>query len=87
MSLDIRHDEENQQFTAVLEEEEIGELAYARPDDKTIDFQHTFIEEQHRSKGHADTLIKHGLDFADQQGLTVKASCRAVASYLDRHPR
>ena len=87
MSLDIRHDEENQQFTAVLEKEEIGELAYARPDDTTIDFQHTFIEQDYRGKGHANTLIKHALDYADQQGLQIKATCRAVASYLDRYPR
>ncbi|MFC6997608.1 GNAT family N-acetyltransferase [Rufibacter roseus] len=87
MPLNIRHDEQHQQFTALLDQAEIGELAYALPDSETIDFQHTFIEKEHRGQGHANTLIKFGLDYASEQGLQVKATCRAVASYLERYPQ
>ncbi|MGV3538993.1 MAG: GNAT family N-acetyltransferase [Rufibacter sp.] len=87
MSLDIRHDQASQQFTAFLEQEEIGELAYALPDDQTMDFQHTFIEQEHRGKGYADQLIKHCLDYANENGKKVRATCQAVASYLERHPK
>ncbi|MBC3541238.1 GNAT family N-acetyltransferase [Rufibacter sediminis] len=86
MKLDIQHDEEAQQFTALLENEDIGELAYALPDDETIDFQHTYLEEEYRGKGLADQLIKHGIDYATSKGLEVRASCPAVAKYLERHP-
>lgn len=84
MSLKIKHDEKNQQFTAYLQEEEIGELTYALPNPETIDFQHTFIKENYRGKGHANNLIQHGLDYAAQQNLTVKATCQAVAKYMER---
>ncbi|GGK65269.1 hypothetical protein GCM10011405_11630 [Rufibacter glacialis] len=87
MNLDFQHDQEAQQFTALLENEDIGELAYALPDEDTIDFQHTFIEEEHRGKGYADQLIKHGLDYAASKGLEVRATCQAVASYLERNPK
>ncbi|RNI31693.1 GNAT family N-acetyltransferase [Rufibacter latericius] len=86
MNLDIQHDEEAQQFTALLEQEDIGELAYALPDEETIDFQHTYIEEEYRGKGYANKLIKHGLDYAASKGLEVRASCPAVARYLERNP-
>jgi uncharacterized protein len=86
MALDIKHDTQNQQFTAYLENEEIGELAYALPEDGIIDFQHTFIEEQHRGKGLADELIQHGLDHAKQNGFEIRATCTAVITYLKRNP-
>ncbi|WP_205502709.1 GNAT family N-acetyltransferase [Rufibacter psychrotolerans] len=87
MSLDIRHDKEAQQFTALLEQEDIGELAYGLPEPETIDFQHTFIEEQHRGKGYAEQLIKRGLEYASSHGLQVRASCPAVARYLEQNPQ
>ncbi|WP_192823567.1 GNAT family N-acetyltransferase [Rufibacter sp. LB8] len=86
MSLDIQHDEEYQQFTAFLNNEEIGELAYATPEPDIMDFQHTFIEKEYRGKGLADELIKHGLDYAAENGFQVRATCKAVASYLERNP-
>ncbi|WP_207435582.1 GNAT family N-acetyltransferase [Sabulibacter ruber] len=86
MNLDIRHDEEAQQFTALLEQEDIGELAYGLPEPEVMDFQHTFIEEEHRGKGYANKLIKHGIDYATSKGYQVRASCPAVARYLEQHP-
>ncbi|GAB2548475.1 GNAT family N-acetyltransferase [Rufibacter soli] len=86
MKINIRHDQQDQQFTACLNEDEIGELAYALPEPQVIDFQHTFIEEEHRGKGVADQLIKHGLDYAQQQKLEVRATCTAVARYLEKNP-
>ncbi|MFC0606517.1 GNAT family N-acetyltransferase [Rufibacter quisquiliarum] len=87
MSLEIQHDTSAQQFTAYLGKEEIGELAYALPEEAAIDFQHTFIEQEYRGKGYADQLIKHGLEYAQEKGLNVIATCQAVASYLERHPQ
>ncbi|QHL87323.1 GNAT family N-acetyltransferase [Nibribacter ruber] len=85
MTLDIKHDKENQQFTAFLEDQEIGELAYALPEDGVMDFQHTFIEQEYRGKGLADQLIQHGLDHAKNNGFKIVATCTAVAKYLERH--
>ncbi|AKQ47696.1 hypothetical protein TH63_12780 [Rufibacter radiotolerans] len=86
MKINIRHDQEDQQFTACHEEAEIGELAYALPEAQIIDFQHTFIEEEHRGKGYAGQLIKHGIEYAIQQKLEIRASCPAVAKYLEKNP-
>jgi predicted GNAT family acetyltransferase len=87
MSITIRHDEEAQQFTALLEKEDIGELAYAMPEPDVIDFQHTFIESEHRGKGFADQLIQQGLDYAADKKYKVRASCPAVANYMEKHPQ
>jgi predicted GNAT family acetyltransferase len=87
MALDIKHDTENQQFTAYMDNQEIGELAYALPADKVMDFQHTYIEDQHRGKGLAGQLIQHGLDHAKQNGFEIRATCTAVATYLKKNPQ
>lgn len=86
MNLNIRHDQEDQQFTACHNEDEIGELAYALPEPTIIDFQHTFLEEEYRGKGLANQLIQHGITYAVQQKLEIRASCPAVAKYLEKNP-
>lgn len=86
MALEIKHDETAQEFVALLNQEDIGELAYAMPEEDVIDFQHTFLEKQFRGKGYGDQLIKHGIDYAQEKGYRIMASCPAVSNYLERHP-
>lgn len=85
MEIKINHDIEGQEFTVELGQDQ-AELTYAKPEEKVIDFQHTFVPEQYRNNGVADQLIQTGLQYAQQQQFRVIATCPFVASYIRRHP-
>ena len=57
MEVTIAHDLEGQEFTATLANDQ-AELSYAKPEEKVIDFQHTFVPECFRGKGVANKLIQ-----------------------------
>jgi hypothetical protein len=84
MEAKVVHDEAAQEFTIDLEGDQ-AELAYAKPEDKVLDFQHTFVPENFRGEGMADKLIKTGLEYAQDNDYKVIASCPAVAAYVRRH--
>ena len=84
MEVKVTHDQEAQEFSAQLEGEQ-AELAYAKPEDNVIDFQHTFVPEKFRGKGVANKLIETGLKYAESQKFKVIASCPAVSAYVRRH--
>jgi uncharacterized protein len=84
MEVIINHDQEGQEFTATLGNDQ-AELSYAKPDEKIIDFQHTFVPECFRGKGVADQLIRTALAYAQDQKLRVIASCPVVSSFIRRH--
>lgn len=85
MEVQVDHDLEGQEFNVVLGQDQ-AELTYAKPEEKVIDFQHTFVPEQYRNNGVGDQLIQAGLKYAQQQQFRVIASCPFVASYIRRHP-
>jgi uncharacterized protein len=84
MEVTIKHDQEGQEFTATLGNDQ-AELSYAKPEEKVIDFQHTFVPECFRGNGVANKLIKAALGYAQEQQYRVIASCPAVSSYIRRH--
>ncbi len=84
MEVQIKHDQEAQEFSAQLDGDQ-AELAYALPEDNVIDFQHTFVPESFRGKGIANQLIETGLKYAESQKYKVIASCPAVSAYVRRH--
>lgn len=84
MELNIIHDEEDLRFYAVIEGDE-AELTYTYPESGVMDFDHTFVPEGSRGKGHADKLVQSGLDYARSQNYQVIPSCPVVATYIKRH--
>ena len=85
MDIEIKHDKQGQEFFINLDGD-TAELSYARPRQDVIDFQHTFVPESFQGRGVAFKLIKHGLNFARNEGLKVIATCEAVQVYFDRNP-
>lgn len=85
MEIQVDHDLEGQEFNVVLGQDQ-AELTYAKPEEKVIDFQHTFVPEQYRNNGVGDKLIEAGLQYAQEQQFRVIASCPFVAAYIRRHP-
>jgi len=84
--MDVQHDPDKQYFSieldhtsAVLEyklilDEEGGKVG--------VDFTRTYVPPEFRGQGHAEALVKQGLDWAKQQGLKVQASCWYVRGFL-----
>ncbi|MCC9166949.1 GNAT family N-acetyltransferase [Pontibacter harenae] len=83
--MNVIHDEDDLRFYGEVEGDE-AELTYTYPDDKVMDFDHTFVPIQARGKGLADQLVKAGLDFAKDKGYQIIPSCPVVAAYVKRHP-
>ncbi|HEX8425243.1 GNAT family N-acetyltransferase [Hymenobacter sp.] len=85
MSIPIEHHPEEQEFTAIVDGY-TAELAYSQPSPGTIDFAHTFVDEELRGKGIAEAMAREALAYAKQQGLQVRTSCKFMASFVERHP-
>ena len=81
---DGRHDPAASRFVADVEGGE-AELAYRRSDGE-IAFVHTFVPEAARGEGVGEALARAGLDYARDEGLTVRPDCPFVASYVEAHP-
>lgn len=62
-----------------------GYAEYQRRGD-TLVLPHTVVEPEFRGQGLSSPLIKHALDDARVNGLTVIPQCSAVAGYIERHP-
>lgn len=88
--MDIKHDSEKQTFfiglgatSAVLEYRLLPALTGAEGGDEPgVDFTRTYVPSEFRGQGHAEALVKHGLNWAKQQGLKVQASCWYVRRFL-----
>jgi uncharacterized protein len=86
MDLTVKHEKEYQQFTVKLEDEKEAELAYAMPEQDTIDFTHTYVPKTARGQGIAQQMIEEGLCFARDNGYLVIATCPAVKKYIHSNP-
>ncbi|EJF08238.1 GNAT family N-acetyltransferase [Pontibacter sp. BAB1700] len=80
----IIHDEEDTRFYIELEGGE-AELTYSITDQGHMDFDHTFVPENHRGQGIADKLVKSGLEHARAQNCQIIPSCPVVEAYVKRH--
>ncbi|MBJ6111649.1 N-acetyltransferase [Hymenobacter sp. BT523] len=80
----ITHNPTDQEFTTARDGYQ-AELAYARPADDVIDFTHTFVDEGLRGQGVAEELARAALDYARQEHLKVKTTCKFMAGFVKRH--
>lgn len=84
----IHHNPEQQTFTlAVAGTEAILEyqLQASAADDKhpsMVNFTHTYVPPALRGQGLAESLVRHGLKWAREQGYVIRASCWYVNKFL-----
>lgn len=81
----IHHDAEAGKFYISLADG-LATLKYRRLDDKTVDFYSTFVPGTRRGEGIGSRLVKHALDWAQQESLLVRPSCPFVDKYIKNHP-
>jgi hypothetical protein len=63
---------------------EVAYLAYRRVDDQTVDYISTYVPAPLRGRGLGERLVRHALDWARDQGLTVIPTCTFVQKFVNR---
>ena len=53
--------------------------------DGIIDFYRTYVPPEHRGKGYAQKLAKEAIQYAEDNGFSIQATCSFVEKYLQRH--
>jgi predicted GNAT family acetyltransferase len=84
MTFDIRNNEQETRFETTVD----GSVAFAEYDleePNRIVFTHTIVPDELSGRGLAGEIVKFGLDYAREQGLTVVPQCSYVAAWIKRH--
>ncbi|MDQ0733715.1 GNAT family N-acetyltransferase [Arthrobacter agilis] len=81
----VSNNEAENRYVATLDGESAGIAAYERSG-TTIVFTHTVVDEEVEGRGVGSTLIRHALDDARGQHLTVVPQCEFVAAFIEEHP-
>jgi len=85
MSTNVKHDKEAQKFFVLTEDME-SKLNYDKIDDKTLQYQSTFVPDELRNMGLAADIVKYALDYARNNNFKIIPSCSYVRNYISRHP-
>jgi hypothetical protein len=81
----VVHDIPHQRFLAQFPEGK-GELTYQKVGTRTLDLQHTRVDESLRGKGVAESLAKAAFAYLRENHLLAIATCPYVQRWLERHP-
>lgn len=84
MKYTINHQPERNLFTTEVE----GHTAYVeyRLIDNSLDILHTVVPPPVEGRGIASALVRNAYEYAAEQGLKPKATCRYAVKWLERHP-
>ncbi|MFN2564374.1 MAG: GNAT family N-acetyltransferase [Gemmatimonadaceae bacterium] len=83
--VDVQHRENAKRFVARTPSG-LAYISYQRPDDGTIDLQHTVVPEADRGRGIGGALVRTAVGYAREQGLRVIPTCPFVKAWLEGHP-
>jgi uncharacterized protein len=81
----VIHEEARHRFVIDADGSE-AELRYARPDEHTIDLQHTAVPVSARGHHVGDALARAAFAYARASGLRVIPTCPFIRGWLARHP-
>ena len=84
-SIEVRHDAERLRFVAEVDGAE-AYVAYARVDEHTVDFRHTFVPRALRGRKIAERLVREAFRWAEADGSVVLPSCSYVRRLTDSDP-
>lgn len=85
-SVDVRKNEAESRYEAVVDGEVAGFLTYEPGGSGAVDLTHTVVEGAHEGKGVGSALAKAALDDLRDQGKQVVATCSFVRGYIEKHP-
>ena len=82
----MRIEEKKGQFTAKDEQDRImGLVTYKKAGEKSIELDHTEVEDEHKGKGIASVLVKSVADYARQNSLHVIPTCPYAVTWFEKH--
>ncbi|ARC58076.1 hypothetical protein AS850_13415 [Frondihabitans sp. 762G35] len=86
MTVEVRNDEAQAQYTILDDGATVGFAAYEITGD-SIAFTHTEVDPSRQGKGYAGTLVQHALDDVRASSTRrVIPACSYVATWIERHP-
>lgn len=85
MEPEIRHEQDRRTFVLSAGAAQ-AVLHYAPLDERTVDFQSTYVPTSLRGQGLGSRLVLHALEWARAQGLRVVPSCWFVGTVVAEHP-
>ena len=85
MNPTLRHEPEHRRFVAELDDGQ-GVLEYRRIGETTLDYCHTYVPAELRSRGVASDLVEFALEYARERSLKVIPSCPFVANVIRDNP-
>lgn len=84
--MNIQHQPDQQRFVAQLDGHE-ARITYRYTGDKAVDFNHTYVPDAFRGRGVAEQLVNTAIAWADENSLSIQASCSYVQLRLRRMKR
>lgn len=85
MEYNIRHNQIENRFEALSNQEIIGVVNYYK-EGNVIVVTHTGVEPKYEGQGIAGVLTKDVLDYITKNDLKITPLCSYTRSYIDRHP-
>jgi uncharacterized protein len=82
----VQHRKSGKRFTAYTGSG-LAYISYERPDEQTIDLQHTVVPEADRGRGVGASLVEAAIRHARENGLRVIPTCPFVKAWLEKHPQ
>lgn len=83
--VEVSNNEAKSRYVASVDGDPAGMAAYERSGTSIV-FTHTVVDEDMEGHGVGSSLIRHALDDARAQNLTVVPQCAFVAAFIDDHP-
>ena len=84
MEYKVTHNKNASKFSTINEGKE-SVLDYVMVDSKTINMIHTYVPVELRGRQIAASLVKAGLEFAEENNLKVIPTCSYVRTYINRN--
>ncbi len=82
--MDVVHKPEEWRFVLEVSGGE-AELVYAPVGDRLLEYNHTLVPPAMRGSGAGGKVVRAALEYARNNGYTVRPTCSFVQSFVERH--
>ncbi|QGU05454.1 GNAT family N-acetyltransferase [Corynebacterium comes] len=84
-NFEITHNEGRKRFEISVDGREAGYASYVPREEKVLDFNHTVVDQAFRGQGLSTPLIRAALDWAREEGASVRTTCSAVEHFVKKN--